>query len=166
MKSGDKFRNTPWGNEGTIVRMLAGGKAIIKYNNPGYGIGPYQEHTVDREILEVIDAFTPDGFDRVRLHTRKKAELTKPLTYQEGYDVGYAMGKTDAKAEQEKSELVINRGRLLNELYHDRSRLERVVKDAVATIKYALDQFEEEGKVSEWMLGKLEEFVDLNDTNT
>ena len=52
---------------------------------------------------------------------------------------------------------------LLNELYHDRARLERVVKDAVELCQTAMQLEETERDDSEYVLGLLQQFVDTHD---
>lgn len=52
---------------------------------------------------------------------------------------------------------------LLNELYHDRARLERVVRDAVELCLTAMELEETERDDSEYVLGLLQQFVDTHE---
>jgi hypothetical protein len=79
---------------------------------------------------------------------------------------GYGFGKQDGAREVAQAAQVAedssDRKRLLNELYHDRARLERAVKDAVDLCETAMQLEETTRDDSEYVLGLLQQFVDTH----
>jgi len=94
------------------------------------------------------------GSKTVMVNTRTGLEQA----HEEGYDAGYLHGQAAQVPVTDK-----HVERLLNELYHDRARLERAVNDAVELCQTAMQLEETERDDSEYVLGLLQQFVDTHE---
>jgi flagellar biosynthesis/type III secretory pathway protein FliH len=110
----------------------------------------------------VLHAEAQAEIDKVRAEVGTRNGLKQ--ANEEGYNEGYTDGQAD------KGPVIVKPNftdkhveRLLNELYHERARLERVVKDAVELCQTAIQLEETERDDSEYVLGLLQQFVDTHE---
>lgn len=83
--------------------------------------------------------------------------------YDTGYLQGFKNGKNAAWNVKQVKEPDQRTNQLLNELYHDRARLERVVTDAVNTMEAVLDLLDGTSPLSkDTLYGTLCQFVDTH----
>lgn len=134
-------------------------REISEYVNSGYWV---QHEDAQTEIEKSFDRGVEHGF-KEGLTQGKAARTGSAKARDEGlhsaWQTGYDAAKADFASVQSDDS---DRKRLLNELYHDRARLERVVKDAVELCQTAVQLEKTERDDSEYVLGLLEQFVDTH----
>lgn len=195
MEAGQKFRHARSGNEGVIVAIRPDLDTVTYQFEKGY-TEPYVKHTVStakaKETLIPIvvvkqkrhqienptlgtrwmdKIYTLNGW--VDLYPPVKEIERNPWFH--GHtkaDVDDAYQKGIRFAEGKLAELESARKSTLNELYHDRSRLENVVKNSVGLFNGILDGLKadiENGflkdpdRTWDYMEGKIKQFVKSNE---
>jgi hypothetical protein len=154
-----KFHKVP----GTVignVRDRGAGRALdveVRFDDG------YQDYCHLEYMAPITPAYVPPTDGEIFWSAFNKAGMSAPvpLTETQQYQAGVRFMEDKMRAEAATGK------KLLNELYHDRARLERIVQDAVAVIETALDDVVShedtpESEKRSFVEGILRQFVDTH----